>query len=376
MIKYKEMFRRVAIVEMERFYTRFCQTFSVEVPLIQAGMAGGIVSPELVAAVSEAGGLGTLPGAYVKPDELRQAIRRVKELTNRPFSVNLLLYEEPPSYTVTPEWVEWLNEMRSELGLAPWNGEIPAAADDVEANFAVILEEQVPVFSFAFGLPGKYGEEAKAAGMKLIGMATTLEEAKALHAVGVDAIVAQGGEAGGHRGTFHVDEKPMGECIGTMALVPLLADALPDVPIVAAGGIMDGRGLVAALALGAEAIQVGTRFLTCRESTAHPVYKAQLLEAKETDPQITRAFSGRPARGIANRLMRRFAERGSAALPYPLQNSVTRELRTAAARQNDAAYMSLWAGQGVAQLKEAGESAAEIVASYMREAERVIQRWH
>ncbi|WP_126425000.1 NAD(P)H-dependent flavin oxidoreductase [Brevibacillus marinus] len=360
---------------MSRFHTRFCQAFSLRVPIVQAGMAGGMVTPELVAAVCEAGGLGTLAGAYVKPDELRQAIRRVKALTKRPFSVNLLLYEEPESYTVTPEWLAWLNEMRAELGLAPWNGEISSGADDVEANFAVILEEQVPVFSFAFGLPGKYGEAAKAAGMKLIGMATTLEEAKALYAAGVDAIVAQGAEAGGHRGTFRVEDKPTGDCIGTMALVPLLADALPDIPIVAAGGIMDGRGLVAALSLGADAIQVGTRFLTCRESKAHPAYQARLLAAKETDPQITRAFSGRPARGLANRLLNSFAERGLTALPYPLQNSLTRELRAEAARRNDAEYMSLWAGQGVAMLKEAGESAAEIVASYMRQAEQVIMRW-
>ncbi|UFJ40881.1 nitronate monooxygenase [Brevibacillus humidisoli] len=360
---------------MNCFYTRFCERFSLQVPIIQAGMAGGIVSSELVAAVSEAGGLGTLAGAYVKPDDLRRSIRRVKELTKQPFSVNLLLYEEPGAYAVTPELVDWLNGIRSELGLAPWDGEIPGSTDEVDECFSVILEEKVPVFSVAFALPGKYGSAAKAAGMKLIGMATTLDEAKALHAAGVDAIVAQGGEAGGHRGTFSVEGKPAGESVGTMALVPLLVDALPDTPIVAAGGIMDGRGLAAALSLGADAIQVGTRFLTCRESTAHVAYKERLLTAKETDPQITRAFSGRPARGIANRIMHRFAESGITALPYPVQNSLTREIRAAAARRNDAEYMSLWAGQGVAMVKEAGQSAAEIVEMYMAQAEEVVKRW-
>ncbi|MBO8163989.1 MAG: nitronate monooxygenase [Brevibacillus sp.] len=360
---------------MNRYYTRFCEQFSLQVPIIQAGMAGGITSPELVAAVSEAGGLGTLAGAYVKPDELRQAIRRVKELTKRPFSVNLLLYEEPQTEAAAPQLVSWLNQLRAELGLAPWNGEIPPAGEDVDACFAVILEERVPVFSVAFSLPGKYGSAAKAAGMKLIGMATTLDEAKALHAAGVDAIVAQGGEAGGHRGTFVVEGKPEGECIGTMALVPLLADALPDVPIIAAGGIMDGRGLVAALSLGADGIQAGTRFLTCRESTAHAAYKERLLTAKETEPRITRAFSGRPARGIENRLMQSFAESGISALPYPLQNSLTREIRAAAARRGDSEYMSLWAGQGVALARRSDQSAAEIIQEYINQAEQVIARW-
>jgi nitronate monooxygenase len=269
--------------------------------------------------------------------------------------------------------VEWLNRQRAAVGLPEWTGELPMGPDPIAERFHILVEERVPVFSFAFSLPGEYGEKARRAGMKLIGTATTLDEALALHAAGVDAIVAQGGEAGGHRGTFAVGESGDGACIGTLPLVPLLADALPDTPIIAAGGIMDGRGMVAALTLGADAVQLGTRFLACRESTAHPAYKARLLAAKETDTAITRAFSGRPARGVENRFMRSLREAGVAPLPFPVQNRMTGEIRTAASRLHDSESMALWAGQGVAMLTHE-EGAAEIVAKIMEEAEQAAAR--
>lgn len=355
------------------FSTRFCELFGVTRPLIQAGMAGGITSPELVAAVSETGGLGTLAGAYVTPDALRQSIRAVKQLTDKPFSVNLLLFDEPDVTEVSGELVDWLNGLRQEVGLDSWSGELPLAKENLDECFAVIVEEQVPVFSCAFAPPGKYGKAAKQAGMKLIGMATTLEEARILQVEGVDAIVAQGGEAGGHRGTFFPGAQGDGACIGTMPLVSLLTDSLPDIPIIAAGGIMDGRGLVAALSLGADGAQLGTRFLVCRESLAHPAYQEQLLLAKETDTCITRAFSGRPARGLNNRLIESAQARQLQALPYPVQNALTREIRVAASRLNKPEYMSLWAGQGVAQLTHT-QGAAEIVEEIMKEAEQAWQR--
>lgn len=358
------------------FATRFCERFSVKLPIVQAGMAGGITSPELVAAVSEAGGLGTLAGAYVKPDVLRQSIREVKQLTKKPFGVNLLLFEETAPSEVSGDLVDWLNQMRREVGLTPWDGELPQSKEDLDECFAVIVEEQVPVFSCAFQAPGKYGRAAKQAGMKLIGMATTLEEARILRVENVDAIVAQGGEAGGHRGTFQPGSEGDGACIGTMPLVSLVADALPDVPIIAAGGIMDGRGLLAALSLGADAAQLGTRFLVCRESLAHPAYQEQLLLAKETDTRVTRAFSGRPARGLNNRLIETARMEQLQTLPYPVQNALTREIRTAAARLNKPEYMSLWAGQGVAMLRQT-QGAADIVHDIMNQAnaawERMVQ---
>ncbi|NGQ95971.1 nitronate monooxygenase [Brevibacillus sp. SYP-B805] len=353
--------------------TRFCERFSVELPLIQAGMAGNITTPEMVAAVSEAGGLGTLGAAYMQPDAIRQAIREIKRLTSKPFAVNLLLYPEVERPEVTPAFTEWLNGRRAAVGLPEWSGELPMTPDAIAERFRILLEEEVPVFSFAFSLPGAFGEEARRAGMKLIGTATTLEEALALQEAGVDAIVAQGGEAGGHRGTFHVGDQGDGACIGTLPLVALLTEALPDMPIIAAGGIMDGRGMIAALALGADAVQLGTRFLACKESSAHPAYKARLLAARETDTAITRAFSGRPARGVDNRFMQTQREAGVSPLPFPVQNRLTGEIRAAAARQNDSENMTLWAGQGVAMLREE-ESAAEIVAKLIREAERAAAR--
>ncbi len=359
---------------MGTFFTRFCETFSVQFPIVQAGMAGSITSAEMVAAVSAAGGLGTFAGAYISPQALRQAIREIKQLTSKPFAVNLLLYdstEQQPE--VSGELVDWLNDIREQVGLPRWSGELPDLIDEVDECFAVILEEQVPVFSCAFSLPGKYGVAARQAGMKLIGMATTREEALMLADEGVDAIVAQGSEAGGHRGTFHVGETGDGECIGTMPLVPLLVDSLPDVSIIAAGGIMDGRGLVSALALGADAVQMGTRFLACRESLTHTAYRQRILAANETDTRITRAFSGRPARGLNNRLIESAYANHLAALPYPLQNQLTREIRTAAAKRNDADYMSLWSGQGVAMLQET-EGAADIVEQIMVQAERAFLR--
>lgn len=355
------------------FATRFCEAFSVKLPIVQAGMAGGITSPELVAAVSEAGGLGTLAGAYVKPDALRQSIREVKQLTNKPFGVNLLLFEETTPPEVSGDLVDWLNKMRQEVGLTPWSGELPQAKEDLDECFAVIVEEQVPVFSCAFQPPGKYGKAAKQAGMKLIGMATTLEEARILRQENVDAIVAQGGEAGGHRGTFQPGKEGDGACIGTMPLVSLVAESLPDVPIIAAGGIMDGRGLLAALSLGADAVQMGTRFLVCRESLAHPAYQEQLLKAMETDTTVTRAFSGRPARGLNNRLIESARMEQLQALPYPVQNALTREIRAAAARLHKSEYMSLWAGQGVAMLRQT-QSAIEIVNDIMDQANSAWKR--
>ncbi|MCQ6557516.1 NAD(P)H-dependent flavin oxidoreductase [Paenibacillus mendelii] len=349
--------------------TRLCETLGIHAPIIQAGMAGGITSPSLVAAVSEAGGLGTLGAAYMSKDALRQAIREIKTRTQRPFSVNMLVYDPPERpLAASPALIEWVNLMRSEVGLNSWDGSIPDDEEPLDGCFNVLLDEQVPVFSVAFSLPGKYGAAAKSAGMKLIGMATTLEEARLLEAEGVDAIVAQGGEAGGHRGTIALKPGEDGAVIGTLPLVSLLCEALPHIPIIAAGGIMNGRGLAAALLLGADGVQLGTRFLACTESLAHPIYKKSVWNAKETDLTLTRAFSGRPARGIANRMTRTFAERNLSPLPYPLHNQLTREIRAAAGRLSAADYMSLWAGQGAAQLNHVDETADEIIRAIVEEA--------
>ena len=241
----------------------------------------------------------------------------------------------------------------AELGLPA-----PAAPEPVpdpfERNLPAVLASGAAVFSFTFGIPPAAAIAAvKARGMMLLGTATTVEEAVALEAAGVDAVVAQGGEAGGHRGTF-ATEFAAG-MVGTMALVPQVVDAV-GVPVVASGGIMDGRGIAAALALGASAAQMGTAFLTCEEAGIPDAYKDAILAARDDETQLTRAFSGRPARGIVNRFMAE-VDRAGRALPFPLQNALTRPLRTAAARAGRAEFLSLWAGQGVRLARRQGAAA-------------------
>ncbi len=207
----------------------------------------------------------------------------------------------------------------------------------------MVIEERVPVFSFTFGslAPDLVGR-LKENGTKVVGTATTVREGLRLEEDGVDVVVAQGSEAGGHRGTFLGD---FGDAlIGTMALVPQMVDAL-SVPVVAAGGIMDGRGLAAALVLGAGAAQMGTAFLACEESGAHPEFKRAVLEATEDETEITRAFSGRAARGIKNRFMTEVGANEEALAPFPVQNALTRDIRAAAQKQDRPEFMSLWAGQ-------------------------------
>jgi nitronate monooxygenase len=219
--------------------------------------------------------------------------------------------------------------------------------DAFNEQLAAALDTGASVFSFTLGaLPKKTIEAIKARGMFLIGTATTVEEAITLEQTGVDAIVTQGSEAGGHRATFAADFDA--GMIGTISLVPQVVDAVA-VPVIASGGIMDGRGIAAALALGASAVQLGTAFLTTDEAGVPEVYKEAILKAREHETRVTRAFSGRPARGIVNRFMREYDESNAAGaiLPFPLQNDLTRPLRVAAAKQGRPEFLSLWAGQGV-----------------------------
>ena len=343
---------------------RVTELLRVEHPIIQAGMAGGATTPELVAAVSEAGGLGTLGAAYMSPDAIRDAVAEVRSLTGRPFAVNLFVPEPfDPSLYDPREVNAPLARYREELGI-----EVPEEVGDFVQSFedqlAVVLEEKVPVFSFTFGVPEEAQISAlKKAGIVLIGTATTVREGLVLEERGVDAMVGQGSEAGGHRGTFIGDfESAM---VGTMALVPQLADSL-SVPVIAAGGIMDGRGLAAALVLGAEGVQMGTAFLPCSESGIHPKYKEAVLAAKSEETSLTRAFSGKPARGIRNRFIEEMEEQEVPA--YPVQNAYTKDIRAAAAKENRIEFLSLWAGQAAGLGRAV--PAAEIVEGTAREAAR------
>ena len=328
----------------------FSARLGIAHPIIQAPMGGGGSTPELVAAVSNEGGLGSLACAYLTPPQIAEAIAEVRKRTSRPFGVNLFSggYERAGEAGTPPAMMAVMARHHAALGLpAP---EAPGAQrDPAPAQLEAVLAARVPVFSFTFGIPAPdILARFKADGTYVMGTATTVEEAKLLAAAKVDAIVAQGAEAGAHRGTFAAPfERAM---VGLVALVPAIADALaravPAVPVIASGGIMDGRGIVAAQALGAVAVAMGTAFLVCDEAGVPDAYKAAILGAAEDRTTLTRAFSGRPARGIVNAFLEE-AEASGAIAPFPQQNALTRPMRTAAAKAGDTERLSLWAGQGL-----------------------------
>jgi len=346
------------------------ERFHLRVPVILAPMAGDASTPELAAAVSEAGGLGSLGLAYNSPQQIRDAVAATRRLSVGPFAVNLFspLAAQPLTGDAAAV-TDFISQLHGEFGLPP--ASIPERpAEDFEAQLAAVLECEVPVFSFTFGLmPPAAMAQLRDRGIYTIGTATTVREAMLLEASGVDAIVAQGSEAGGHRGTFA--EPAESSLIGSMALIPQVVDAV-KVPVIASGGIMDGRGIAAALALGAVAVQMGTAFLTARESGAVPAYKRRVLDAAESDLILTRSFSGRWARGLSNRFIREFESRFAEPLSYPWQNALTRGLRRAAAQREDAEYLSLWAGQGTRMTRE--ESAGDLVRRLAEELAQTRQR--
>src|SRR5881628_3062515 len=341
-------------------------------PIIQAPLAGGGDTPALVAAVAEAGALGFIGAAYLTPPQIAESARAVRARTARPFGINL--FAPVPAAAAPSDLrpaLERVAPFYAELGLAP--PEIPVSASGTfDKQFEAALASGASAFSFTFGmLPASAREAVQARRMFRIGTATTVDEALALEKAGVDAIVTQGSEAGGHRGTFGGDFDAA--MVGTVALVPQVVDAV-TVPVIASGGIMDGRGIAAALALGASGVQMGTAFLTCDEAGIPEAYKAAILGAREDDTRLTRAFSGRPARGIVNRFMREVERAGvaDAILPFPLQNALTRPLRNAAARQGRADFLSLWAGQALRLARR--QPAAALIARLAHEAEEAVAR--
>src|SRR6266542_3352656 len=341
-------------------------------PIIQAPLAGGGDTPALVAAVCNAGGLAFIGAAYLTPEQIGNASREVRARTSKPFGINLFAALRTPDLPSDPKpALERVAPFFAELSLPP---PIVSARsrDSFNEQLAAALESGASVFSFTLGILPKNAIEAiKARGMFVIGTATTVEEAIALEQAKVDAIVTQGSEAGGHRATFAADfDSGM---IGTISLVPQVVDAV-TVPVIASGGIMDGRGIAAALALGASAVQLGPAFLTCDEAGVPEVYKKAILKAREHETRLTRAFSGRPARGIVNRFLTAFKESDAAGaiLPFPLQNDLTRPLRAAAAKQGRAEFLALWAGQGVRLAQR--RMAAQLVECVAIETETIIRK--
>jgi nitronate monooxygenase len=339
-------------------------------PIIQAPMAGGGDTPRLVAAVSEAGGLGSIGAAYLTPQQIGETASTVRGLTSRPFGINLFAPVKLPENGRDPRAaVQRVTPMFAEVGLP--GPTAPTRPPDAFADqLAAACETGAAIFSFTFGMLSPDAiATVKRRGMLVAGTATTVDEAIALEKAGVDAVVAQGSEAGGHRGSFASDfESSM---VGTIALVPQIIDAV-RAPVIASGGIMDGRGIAAALALGASAVQMGTAFLTTEEAGVPDCYKEEILRAREHETRLTRAFSGRPARGIVNRFMREVDPHPEAILPFPLQNALTRPLRTAAAKAGKSEFLSLWAGQGLRMARR--QRAADLVARLAAEADDAVGR--
>lgn len=350
--------------------TPLCDLLGIRLPIIQAPMAGGVTTPDLVAAVSQAGALGSFGFAYMQPEAMQRDATLVRDRTKAPFNVNLFLSKNPGAIDPNTQRaaLDAVGPYFEELGLKRPNPVQPPYGPDQQSQLDAVEEIRPAVLTCHLGeLDAKRLARMRALGIRVGSSATCVAEAKHLESLGVDFIIAQGGEAGGHRGTYLRDPY---ECMtGTLALVRLIVKAV-RVPVVAAGGIMDGAGIAAVLALGAEAAQLGTAFLTCAESGAPAVHKKAILAARDDDTLITEKFSGKPARGIVNRYIREM--RDAPVLPFPAQNALTGPLRAAAARAGNADFPSLWAGQAAPLAREL--PAAELVATLANETTETFER--
>lgn len=319
-----------------------------QVPVIQGPMAGGACTPELVAAVCNAGALGSLPCSLLSPAVIEQQVARLRTLTPRPFMLNFFVQNTPaPSAAEVDKAVELLRPVWESLG---WDSlPVPAAwCEDFAAQFETLLDLRPAAVSFTFGiLESVQVERLHRAGILVIGTVTTVQEALAWEAVGADAVVASGIEAGGHRGTFIGRQEEA--TLPATELWPAVVAAV-EIPVIAAGGIMNGADIKRALALGARAVQMGTAFLVTDEAALHPAYKARLLSGAGRT-RLTRSFSGRYARGIENRFMLQMAAVEAQVPPYPVQNALTGSIRAAAAKQGEPELMSMWAGTEFARAR-------------------------
>ncbi|MEW2292587.1 nitronate monooxygenase [Streptomyces sp. NPDC006743] len=332
-------------------------------PIVQAPMAGGPAGPQLAAAVSEAGGLGFLAAGYKTADGMYQEIKQMRGLTGHPFGVNVFMPQpEHPgagtgsaktAYAAPPSGAVDLYAQQL-AGEATWYetelGDPECGRDDgYEVKLAVLLDDPVPVVSFHFGVPTRQViDSLHRVGTYVLATATTVDEALAVARAGADAVIAQGVEAGGHQGTHRDRPENDGAGIGVLSLVTQIREAV-DLPVVAAGGIMRGSQIAAVLAAGASAAQLGTAFLATPESGAHALHKQALTDPVFPHTELTRAFSGRPARALVNRFVREHGPYAPAA--YPEVHHLTSPLRKAAAKAGDPQGMALWAGQGHRQAR-------------------------
>ncbi|WP_042220661.1 NAD(P)H-dependent flavin oxidoreductase [Oceanobacillus manasiensis] len=329
--------------------------FNVKYPIIQAPMAGGVTTTRLVTEVANGGGLGMIGAGYMSPNQLRKQIQEVQQLTPNPFGVNLFV---PNEFHVTEEEIlaanEKLNQFRLTLQIPEKKIVEKPDFNDLYNTFLeqvdVVIKENVPICSFTFGVPTtEVIDRLKQHDILLMGTATTVKEAIALEKAGMDIIVVQGSEAGGHRGNFLKSNNE--SMMGIMSLIPQVVDNV-SIPVIAAGGIMDGRGFMASLCLGAQGVQMGTAFLTCLESGANELHKTAILNAKEDQTVVTRSFSGKWARGIQNEFISSMRANEQQLPAFPVQNSLTKDIRKAGASQGKPEFMSLWAGQNATMAKK------------------------
>jgi nitronate monooxygenase len=323
----------------------------IELPIIQAPMAG-VQGSALAAAVSSVGGLGSLPCAMLDRDALRSELAAIRARTDRPFNVNFFCHRQPePSPEREAAWRSALAPYYAEYGMdpnavAPGPGRMPFSRESAE----LLSEFRPAVVSFHFGLPSEdLLALVRGWGARVLSTATTVEEARWLEARGVDAVIAQGSEAGGHRGMFLSDD--LTSQVGTFALVPQMVRAV-RIPVIAAGGIADAQGVAAAMKLGAAGVQVGTSYLLCPEATTSQVHRLALQDEAARHTALTNLFSGRPARGIVNRLMRELGPLSGAAPAFPLASAALAPLRAKAEGMGKGDFSPLWAGQNVSGCRE------------------------
>ena len=366
-------------------HTKLCDMFDIKYPILLAGMggiSGPISGPELVAAVSNAGGLGILGCVFMAPDQMDAMIKKTKSLTDKPFGVDTVLPGEVPESGTTAEFkqdftslylkqAELVEKMMRELGLEPPKAEetevISAQADSAawsgdlfKQQFEVILEHRVPVYAAGLGDPGPWVPELHARGTKVISVVGHVRAARKVARSGVDLIVAQGHEAGGHNSR-----------IATMPLVPQVVDAVSPIPVVAAGGIGDGRGLVAALALGAVGVWCGTVFIATKESLFESYLKKRILEGTEDDTIVTRVMSGKLMRIMKNRMAELWEKSGVPTLPMPMQSIAILPIMDAAFAGERADIIPTPAGQILGMIKEV-KSAKQVIEEMVEGAERVL----
>lgn len=354
-----------------KWHNKVTSLLHITYPVVQAPMLG-ITTPSMVAAISNAGGLGSLPVGGLSPDQTLALIKEVKALTNKPFAVNLFAHTIPAVDQVAfTAMKEFLAAFAAENGIAyvpPVPGQLRYYTyhDQIE----LLISEKIPVVSFTFGIPeDDHIADLKNRGARLIGTATCVEEALLLDNKFVDIITAQGSEAGGHRGTFITEGTP--PLIGTMSLIPQVADAIRR-PILAAGGVCDGSTMMAAMILGAQGVQVGSAFLVCNESSALNAHKHRIQNAASNEAILTKNLSGRWARGIETKLMRAIAASGLPTLPYPVQQSLTAPIRSFAQQNDLPDYQTMWAGQSASRAVR--RPAAAIFQSMLEQAQAAFEQ--